>query len=212
LDINNQLADELYEKSKSMVNGTQFWIGLAGAPGSGKSTLANLLITRLKEILVVIPLDGYHYYRSELGQMKNSSQAYLRRGSPFTFNSQKFYSDLAKARKSRTGIFPSFDHHVKDPIENAIHLSTDHKIILVEGNYLLLNSEPWYSIRKLFDETWLLDIPIEVSNDRVAKRHVSTGMTEYQALERVRQNDDINAKLIAKESFLNADKIINYCT
>jgi pantothenate kinase len=212
LDINNQLADELYEKSKSMVNGTQFWIGLAGAPGSGKSTLANLLITRLKEILVVIPLDGYHYYRSELGQMKNSSQAYLRRGSPFTFNSQKFYSDLAKAHKSRTGIFPSFDHHIKDPIENAIHLSTDHKIILVEGNYLLLNSEPWYSIRKLFDETWLLDIPIEVSNDRVAKRHVSTGMTEYQALERVRQNDDINAKLIAKESFLNADKIINYCT
>jgi len=212
LDINNQLADELYEKSKSMVNGTQFWIGLAGAPGSGKSTLANLLITRLKEILVVIPLDGYHYYRSELDQMKNSSQAYIYRGAPFTFNSQKFYSDLAKAHKSRTGIFPSFDHHIKDPIENAIHLSTDHKIILVEGNYLLLNSEPWYSIRKLFDETWLLDIPIEVSNDRVAKRHVSTGMTEYQALERVRQNDDINAKLIAKESFLNADKIINYCT
>ena len=211
MDINNQLADELYEKSKSMVNGTQFWIGLAGAPGSGKSTLANLLITRLKEILVVIPLDGYHYYRSELGQMKNSSQAYLRRGSPFTFNSQKFYSDLAKAHKSRTGIFPSFDHHIKDPIENAIHLSTDHKIILVEGNYLLLNSEPWYSIRKLFDETWLLDIPIEVSNDRVAKRHVSTGMTEYQALERVRQNDDINAKLIAKESFYNADKVINFC-
>ena len=211
MDINNQLADELYEKSKSMVNGTQFWIGLAGAPGSGKSTLANLLITRLKEILVVIPLDGYHYYRSELGQMKNSSQAYLRRGSPFTFNSQKFYSDLAKAHKSRTGIFPSFDHHIKDPIENAIHLSTDHKIILVEGNYLLLNSEPWYSIRKLFDETWLLDIPIQVSNDRVAKRHISTGMTEYQALERVRQNDDINAKLIAKESFFNADRIINFC-
>ena len=57
----------------------------------------------------------------------------------------------------------------------------------------------------------LLDIPIEVSNDRVAKRHVSTGMTEYQALERVRQNDDINAKLIAKESFFNADRIINFC-
>jgi len=161
LDINNQLADELYEKSKSMVNGTQFWIGLAGAPGSGKSTLANLLITRLKEILVVIPLDGYHYYRSELGQMKNSSQAYLRRGSPFTFNSQKFYSDLAKAHKSRTGIFPSFDHHIKDPIEKAIHLSTDNKIILVEGNYLLLNSEPWCSIRKLFDETWLFESSLQ---------------------------------------------------
>ena len=211
MEIYNQLADELYEKSKSMVNGSQFWIGLAGAPGSGKSTLANLLKTRLKELFITIPLDGYHYYRNELGQMKNSSQAYLRRGSPFTFNSQKFYSDLAKARKSRTGIFPSFDHHIKDPIEKAIHLSTDNKIILVEGNYLLLNSEPWCSIRKLFDETWLLDIPIEVSNDRVAKRHVSTGMTEYQALERVRQNDDINAKLIAKESFFNADRIINFC-
>ena len=96
-------------------------------------------------------------------------------------------------------------------LEKAIHLSTDHKIILVEGNYLLLNSDPWCSIRKLFDETWLLDIPIEVSNARVAKRHVATGLTEYQALKRVRQNDDINAKLIAKESFDNADKIIKYC-
>ena len=56
-----------------------------------------------------------------------------------------------------------------------------------------------------------MDIPIEVSNARVAKRHVSTGMTEYQALERVRQNDDINAKLIAKESLFNADRIINFC-
>ena len=211
MDIYKQLADELYEKSKSIANGSQLWIGLAGAPGSGKSTLASTLKTHLKELFVIIPLDGYHYYRSELGQMKNSSQAYLRRGSPFTFNSQKFYSDLAKARKSRIGIFPSFDHHLKDPIEKAIQLSTDHKIVMVEGNYLLLNSEPWCSTRKLFDETWLLDIPSEVSNDRVVKRHISTGMTESQALERVRQNDDINAKLIAKESFFNADKVINLC-
>jgi|TARA_B110000879_G_scaffold76150_1_gene106133 pantothenate kinase len=211
MEIYNQIVDELYEKSKSMVNGTQFWIGLAGAPGSGKSTLANLLKIRLKELLVVIPLDGYHYYRSELDQMKKSSQAYTYRGAPFTFNSQKFFDDLTTARKSRSGIFPSFDHGIKDPIEKAIHLSTDHKIILVEGNYLLLNSDPWCSIRKLFDETWLLDIPIEVSNARVAKRHVATGLTEYQALKRVRQNDDINAKLIAKESFGNADKIIKYC-
>ena len=43
------------------------------------------------------------------------------------------------------------------------------------------------------------------------KRHISTGMTESQALERVRQNDNINAKLIAKESFFNADKVINLC-
>ena len=73
MEIYNQIVDELYDKSKSMVNGTQIWIGLAGAPGSGKSTLANLLKIRLKELLVVIPLDGYHYYRSELDQMKNLS-------------------------------------------------------------------------------------------------------------------------------------------
>ena len=84
MEIYNQLADELYEKSKSIVNGSQFWIGLAGAPGSGKSTLASLLKTRLNELCVIIPLDGYHYYMSELGQMKNSSQAYLRRGSPLS--------------------------------------------------------------------------------------------------------------------------------
>ena len=208
MEIYNQIVDELYEKSKSMVNGTQFWIGLAGASGSGKSTLANLLKIRLKELLVVIPLDGYHYYRSELDQMKNSSQAYIYRGAPFTFNSQKFFDDLTTARKSRSGIFPVLTMTSKSM---SSIITTKDKVLIVEGNYLLLNSDPWCSIRKLFDETWLLDIPIEVSNARVAKRHVATGLTEYQALKRVRQNDDINAKLIAKESFGNADKIIKYC-
>jgi pantothenate kinase len=58
------------------------WIGLAGAPGSGKSTLAAKLQAQFGDSLLVIPQDGYHYYRHQLDAMPDPAMAHARRGSP----------------------------------------------------------------------------------------------------------------------------------
>jgi len=203
------LADELHKKAQALVKNKQLWIGLAGSPGSGKSTLAIALQQRLESDLLVIPMDGYHYYRKELDAMRDPIEAHMRRGTPFTFNSKKFLNDLLVARSSGEGHFPSFDHHIADPIENDIYLSNEYKIVLVEGNYLLLNSEPWSRLKKdVFDETWYLDVSIEECKRRLINRHIEVGLSEEQAQLRVIKNDAINAELVAKQSPNNADRMI----
>ena len=205
----DDLAAELRQRAARLTGGSQLWIGLAGGPGSGKSTLAKALKERLGELLTIIPLDGYHYYRSELDRMADPEQAHARRGAPFTFNATKFVDDLIKARDTGEGVFPSFDHHTGDPVEADIQLPKGPRIVLVEGNYLLLDTEPWRQLRvRVFDETWFLDVPVSECNRRVGKRHVTTGLTPEQAQRRVATNDSLNAEIIAKVSPGNADRII----
>lgn len=205
----DDLAAELRERAARLTGDKQLWIGLAGGPGSGKSTLAKALKERLGELLTVIPLDGYHYYRSELDGMADPEEAHARRGAPFTFNATKFVDDLIKARNAGEGVFPSFDHRTGDPVEADIHLPRGPRVVLVEGNYLLLDTEPWRQLRaRVFDETWFLDVPVPECNRRVGQRHVRTGLSQAQAQLRVATNDSRNAELIAKVSPGNADRII----
>lgn len=137
-----RLADYLRAKTGSLERGEQFWLGIAGAPGSGKSTLSASLLDQLRDIAIVIPMDGYHFYRRELDEMPDPEEAHKRRGAPFTFNAERFVRDLTSARPARHGLFPSFDHGTGDPIENDIHLTPSHKLVIVEGNYVLLDDDP----------------------------------------------------------------------
>lgn len=206
----DQLAVELQQLASRLSSGGQFWLGLAGGPGSGKSTLAAALMARLKHSLVVIPLDGYHFYRSELDEMENPLEAHARRGAPFSFDSKRFVDDLIKARGAGEGSFPSFDHRVGDPVENDIHLTSANRIVLVEGNYLLLDTAPWCRLREeVFDQTWFLDVPVPTCKRRVMERHVKIGLSKEKAKRRVATNDSINAELVAKESSVNADRIVH---
>ena len=40
-------------------------------------------------------------------------------------------------------LVPSFDHAVKDPVADQIRISSSAELVIVEGNYLLLDEEPW---------------------------------------------------------------------
>ena len=205
----DDLASELRDKAKELIGITKFWIGLAGAPGSGKTTLAEALRERLPTLLTIIPMDGYHYYRSELNEMDEPKEAHARRGAPFTFNSIKFVNAITIAHKKGKGTVPRFDHRKGDPVEDTIIVTEGPQIILVEGNYLLLDVEPWSQLRtNVFDETWFLNVSISECNRRVRERHIETGLTEEQAQLQVENNDSINSKLVNKASSKNVDRII----
>lgn len=88
-------------------------------------------------------MDGYHLYRKDLDE-----EGMKRRGATFTFDSKKFKLDLEKLKSSGEGSFPSFDHALKDPIEDAIQIKKEDKIIIVEGLYLF--SSAW-GLLSLFD-------------------------------------------------------------
>jgi pantothenate kinase len=47
---------------------------------------------------------------------------------------------------------PSFDHAVKDPVQEAIRIPSCTRVVIVEGNYTLLRQKPWDEIAEVCDE------------------------------------------------------------
>ena len=159
------------------------FVGIAGAPGSGKSTLARLVRDRVNaaagdDVAVVFPMDGFHYYMKDLrsnkdGLFPDEHEAVTRRGSPFTFDAERFVARVAAARTASgdddVTRVPAFDHAVHDPTENAIEIKGSHKIVLVEGNYVLLPDDPWRTLRdeNVLDESWFVDVAVDDAMRRV---------------------------------------------
>ena len=161
---------------------------------------------------VVIPMDGYHYYRNELDQMEDPEEAHARRGSIWTFNASKLVNDLKTTKMNGYGMFPSFDHMVGDPKENDIEVKTSHRIIIIEGNYLLCDDLYW---RDIICVCWIylsifINCDEEVYIPRLVRRHmISWSISEEKAKARVDYNDKINADYIAQFSG-RADLVIKY--
>lgn len=97
------------------------FIGIGGTSGSGKSYFAENLKKILKEnheiSAVVVPMDGYQHYKSDLNKFKDPKEAHAKRGAAFTYNASKFVSDLTKAKKEQKFSFPAFDEKKGDPAE-----------------------------------------------------------------------------------------------
>lgn len=180
----------------------QYWIGVAAPPGTGKTTFCSKLASDLQRrgvMCTIVPMDGYHYSRAELDSMPDPKSAYRFRGAPFTFNAQAFVRDLHMAKEQGEFSFPGFDHAAGDPSPNTHFLSQDSQIVLVEGNYLLLDEEPWKSLSKpgLFNEMWYLQCPLVVAKQRLANRHMKAwGWSMSQALERIEDSDGKNMLLV----------------
>ncbi|XP_066356067.1 putative uridine kinase C227.14 isoform X2 [Miscanthus floridulus] len=225
-EVYDALAEHLLSVLKNIEHlDSKYIVGLAGPPGAGKSTVASEVVRRVnmiwsqkhakgsgallptEEIAAMLPMDGFHLYRAQLDAMEDPKEAHARRGAPWTFNPSLFLKCLQTLRTEGSVYAPSFDHGVGDPVENDIFVKPQHKIVIVEGNYLLLEEDVWTEIRDLFDEKWFIDIDIDVSMQRVLKRHIATGKEPDVAAWRISYNDRPNAEVIL-ESRKNADLVI----
>ena len=144
-------------------------------------------------------MDGYHLTRAQLSAMPNPQHAHDRRGAAFTFDGASFLRLVDAIREpltpaSKTLYAPSFDHAVKDPVENDIAIEPTTRILVFEGNYLSLDQEPWSTIAGRMDELWFVEVDFETARKRLVPRHVKAGIAanEAEAERRVRENDLIN--------------------
>ncbi|KKK15764.1 hypothetical protein P175DRAFT_041882 [Aspergillus ochraceoroseus IBT 24754] len=200
-------------------------VAVAGIPGAGKTTTATAVTRRLNSgpsaiKTALLSMDGFHLSRATLDQLPNREEAYLRRGAPWTFDSARFVAFVrrlrewadaeANAEKSKPPLYaPSFDHEAKDPVENGIAITDDVSILILEGNYLLLDETDWRDVATLCDYRVFIDTDLQEARERVARRHLSAGIekTLEDGFRRVDRNDYLNA-LTIREKLIAPDMVV----
>ena len=194
---------QLLNRMKEADASKRLVIGLVGLPGSGKSTLATKFVDAVNEhtnakTAVALSMDGFHLSKAALAQFADPAAALTRRGSPWTFDPAGLADKLRKLRKNpdESTTWPDFQHGVGDPVADAISISPDAKLIIVEGLYLLHREHGW-NLAGLLDECWYLDTSMDVSMERLVKRHMASwGFSREQALDRLAINDRLNADIV----------------
>ncbi len=99
-----------------------------------------------------------------------------------------------KETRSEALLTPSFDHVLKDPCLDGVSFTLEVSIVILEGNWVLLDEDPWREISGLVDDTWFVDVEPELAKDRVARRHPASGIeTKWEdAVRRAENNDLVN--------------------
>jgi pantothenate kinase len=172
-------------------------LGIAGAPGAGKSTYAEQLVTALRaegHPVALVPMDGFHLAHAAL----QSLGLVPVKGAPQTFDVDGYIALLDRLRSPgrRTVWAPRFDRDLEEPIAAAVPIMPDVRLVVTEGNYLLLDQGPWAMIRPVLDECWFVDLDPAVRRERLAARHVRHGRSPEEALARTAGSDEANARLV----------------
>jgi pantothenate kinase len=186
-------------------------LGVAGSPGVGKSTFVAELAAEAELLesgsTVVVGMDAWHLAHSAL----TSHGTVGRKGAPETFDPLGYLVALRRLRAQTTSDpivwLPEFRREIEDSVAQAVEIHGDHRLILTEGNYLLLDMPVWADVREELDECWFLELDEEVRLARLAARHAAFGRSPDEAENRARVVDQANADLVAP-SAARADLIV----
>ncbi|GAA2610196.1 nucleoside/nucleotide kinase family protein [Paractinoplanes durhamensis] len=198
--------DALADRARSLVaGGGRAVLGIAGPPASGKTTLAEELVAALAphppaglargSWVVHVPMDGFHLADVELDRLGRRD----RKGAPDTFDALGYAALLRRLREDQDEIIyaPGFERTIEQPIAGAIPIERPARLIVSEGNYLLLDTPHWQTVRPLLSEVWYADLDQDTRLDRLIARHVRFGKPEPLAKVWATGTDELNAAVIA---------------
>jgi len=180
----------------TQAGGRRCLLGIVGPPGAGKSTLAAALQSASPVPSQVVPMDGFHLANSELVRLGRSH----RKGAPDTFDADGFVALLKRLRQqsvTETVYAPEYRREIEEAVAGAVAIPPTVPLLIVEGNYLLLDEDPWTSIAALLDETWYLNVDNTLRRQRLTARHEHFGRSPQAARAWAEQTDEPNARRIA---------------
>lgn len=189
---------------------------LAAPPGAGKTTLTLFLKELFDEkestfTFQSISMDGFHYDNAYLRAhtiTKNNEDVPLKKykGIPESFNIYALNRKIAELKTKDSVNWPNYDRTLHDISKKTSKVDAD--IVLIEGNYLLLDKEGWRTLKDYADYTVFIEAKLEKLKQRLIKRKQLGGGTFSEALNHYKQTDKVNAELVLTES-LPADLRLN---
>ncbi len=174
----------------------RFIAALAGPPGSGKSTLAAALVAALGDGAKAVPMDGFHYDDAVLDARGLRS----RKGAPETFDVLGFIHMMRRLRTEDEVAIPIFDRSMELSRAGADVVAAQDRLLVVEGNYLLLDEAPWRDLAPLFDLTVYIDVPEAELDRRLVARWAHYGRDPSEARTWIDSNDMPNIRRVTQGS------------
>lgn len=177
-------------------------VALVGAPGSGKSHVADELAAWINTAqpgrAAVLPMDGYHYDDTLLTALDRLP----RKGAPDTFDVGGLAAMLDRLRANTEAAIavPVFDRRIEIARAGARLISASAEVIVVEGNYLLLDEAPWDSLASRFDLTVRLDVPEAVLRARLEARWQGFGLAPEAIRVKLEEVDLPNGRRVLQAS------------
>lgn len=185
-------------------------LGIAGNPGAGKSTLVELLLARIAAIkgeqwVAHVPMDGFHLADAQLDRLGNRD----RKGAPDTFDADGYAHLLERiAHENAAPVYvPGFDRALEQPLAAALVVLPSVRLVITEGNYLLLEEPRWARARAAMDAVWFVASEEELRVQRLVERHIQFGKTPSEARAWVASIDQRNADLVST-TLGKADRVV----
>ncbi|MGV9253128.1 nucleoside/nucleotide kinase family protein [Streptomyces sp. NPDC003697] len=196
--------DDLLVRARSLTRGgRRAVLGIAGSPGSGKSTLAEHLVRALDTAdgpwAAQVPMDGFHLADAELDRLGRRD----RKGAPDTFDAAGYAALLRRLKEEaerpdgEAVYAPGFERVLEQPIAGAIPVPASVRLVVTEGNYLLLDTGAWSRVPPQLDEVWFCEVDEAERVRRLVDRHERFGKDHDAAVAWVLGNDQRNADLVA---------------
>jgi pantothenate kinase len=189
---------------------TRAILGITGSPGAGKSTLVDLLLAHIRtamgdEWVAHIPMDGFHLADTQLDRLG----ARDRKGAPDTFDAAGYAHLLERVKQEADNpvYVPGFDRTLEQPLAAALVVPPAARLVITEGNYLLLDDPWWTRARRAIDTVWFVASDEHQRVDRLVARHIEFGKTPDEARAWVANIDGRNADLVAT-TLGKADRVI----
>lgn len=178
-------------------SGERLLVAVAGPPGSGKSTFSEALVAALNthedKLASGVSMDGYHLDNRQLDRLGLRS----RKGAPQTFDFDGFRCLLGCLRESQRPVyFPVFDRELDIAIAGAGVVLPETDVVIVDGNYLMLDEAPWNSLSTYFGFEIFLRASLACLDERLTRRWLEHGNDPDSAAHRTKSNDLPNAELI----------------
>jgi pantothenate kinase len=154
-----------------------------------------------------VPMDGFHLADVELERLGRRD----RKGAPDTFDAAGYAALLRRLREDADGedivYAPGFERDLEQPLAGAVPVPPTARLVVTEGNYLLLDTGAWARVRPQLDEVWFCALDETERIRRLVARHEQFGKAHAEAVAWVHRTDQRNAELV-EATWERADLVV----